>query len=64
MIILNLFFGNRLNNIYTISLVIMTYDYDAGTLRCHICAREFISRAEAEEHYKDVHSKEITSIGE
>ena len=42
----------------------MTYDYDAGTLRCQICAREFISRAEAEEHYKDVHSKEITSVGE
>jgi hypothetical protein len=42
----------------------MTYDYDAGTLRCQICAKEFISRSEAEEHYKEVHSKEITSIGE
>lgn len=64
MVILNLFFGNRLNIIYYISTNYMTYDYDAGTLRCHICAREFISRTEAEEHYKDVHSKEITSIGE
>jgi len=42
----------------------MVYDYDAGTLRCQICAMEFTSRSEAEEHYKDVHSKEITSIGE
>ena len=64
MIILNSFFGNRLNNLLDNFITYMTYDYDAGTLRCHICAREFISRAEAEEHYKDVHSKEITSIGE
>lgn len=42
----------------------MTYDYEAGTLRCRICAMEFNSRVEAEEHYKEVHSKEITSIGE
>jgi hypothetical protein len=42
----------------------MTYDYDSGSLRCRICAMEFISRAEAEKHYKEVHSKESTSIGE
>jgi hypothetical protein len=64
MIILNSFFGNRLNNLFDNFITYMTYDYDAGTLRCNICAREFISRAEAEEHYKDAHSKEITSIGE
>ena len=43
----------------------MNYDYDAGTLRCQICAMEFLSRrAEAEKHYNEVHSKEFTSIGE
>lgn len=44
--------------------ICMTYDYDAGTLRCQICAMEFPSRAEAETHYKEVHSKEYTSVGE
>ena len=42
----------------------MNYDYDAGTLRCQICAMELPSRAEAERHYNEVHSKEFTSIGE
>ena len=44
--------------------ICMTYDYDAGTLRCRICAMEFPSKAEAETHYKEVHSKEFTSVGE
>ena len=44
--------------------ICMTYDYDAGTLRCRICAMEFPSKAEAETHYKEVHSKEYTSVGE
>ncbi len=42
----------------------MTYDYEAGTLRCKICAMEFPSKSEAEKHYKEIHSKEFTSIGE
>jgi hypothetical protein len=48
---------------YTVTIC-MTYDYDAGTLRCQICAMEFPSKAEAETHYKEVHSKEYTSVGE
>jgi hypothetical protein len=59
-----LIFWHRLNSVYYIFTNYMTYDYEAGTLRCRICAMEFISRVEAEEHYKEVHSKEITSIGE
>ncbi len=42
----------------------MEHDYDAGTVRCRICAKEFFTREEVEKHYKETHSEEITSVGE
>ncbi|MGA8842726.1 MAG: hypothetical protein WB511_04015 [Nitrososphaeraceae archaeon] len=42
----------------------MEHDYDAGTLRCRICAKEFFTREEVEKHYKETHSEEMTSVGE
>jgi hypothetical protein len=39
-------------------------DYEAGTFRCKICAKEFLTKYDADTHYQRVHSDEVTSIGE
>jgi hypothetical protein len=38
-------------------------DYEAGTFRCMVCAKEFLTKGEADEHYDQVHSDE-TVLGE
>ncbi len=42
----------------------MNYDYVGGTLRCKICAKEFFTKNEADEHYKTMHAGEVTTAGE
>ncbi len=42
----------------------MNYDYEGGTLRCRICAMEFFTKKEAEEHYKNSHADKETAVGE
>ena len=42
----------------------MNYDYEGGTLRCKICAMEFVTKKEAEEHYKKSHADKETAVGE
>jgi hypothetical protein len=39
-------------------------DYEAGTFRCKICAKEFLTKDNADTHYQRVQSDEVTSIGE
>jgi hypothetical protein len=39
-------------------------DYEGGTFRCQICAKEFLTKYDADIHYQKVHSDEVTSIGE
>jgi hypothetical protein len=36
------------------------YEYESGTFRCIQCAREFLTKDEAEKHYKLTHSEEET----
>ncbi len=33
-------------------------EYERGTFRCTVCAKEFISRDEADIHFSDTHSEE------
>ena len=33
-------------------------DYEAGTFRCMVCAKEFLTKREADKHYEQVHSHE------
>jgi hypothetical protein len=35
-------------------------DYDAGTFRCRYCAKEFLTKEDAERHYQNTHSDETT----
>jgi hypothetical protein len=49
---------NILSFAYTMS------EYEGGTFRCTICAKEFISKAEADRHFSDTHSEEKTSVME
>ncbi len=39
-------------------------DYEGGTFRCKVCAKEFLTKNEADMHYQRVHFDEVTSIGE
>jgi hypothetical protein len=39
-------------------------DYEAGTFRCKICAKEFLRKDEADKHYYEIHSDEVTQVGE
>jgi hypothetical protein len=39
-------------------------EYDEGTFRCTICAKEFLSKDEADRHFKDTHSGEKTNVME
>jgi hypothetical protein len=39
-------------------------EYDEGTFRCTICAKEFLSKNEAERHYLDAHGEEKTNVME
>ena len=39
-------------------------DYEAGTFRWKICAKELLTKYDADTHYQRVHSDEVTSIGE
>jgi hypothetical protein len=37
------------------------YDYD-GTFRCTYCAKEFLTKDDAEKHYKETHAEEKTHV--
>jgi hypothetical protein len=37
---------------------------EGGTFRCTICAKGFISKAEADRHFSDAHSEEKTNVME
>ena len=39
-------------------------EYDEGTFRCTICAKEFLSKDEADKHFVDAHSGEKTNVME
>lgn len=39
-------------------------EYDEGTFRCTICAKEFLSKDEADKHFMDAHSGEKTNVME
>lgn len=48
----------------SISLHLTMSEYDEGTFRCTICAKEFLSKDEADRHFKDAHSGEKTNVME
>ena len=33
-------------------------EYEGGTFRCTVCAKEFLSKDEADRHFSDTHSEE------
>jgi hypothetical protein len=35
-------------------------EYEAGTFRCKDCGKEFLTRRDADKHYKENHSNEVT----
>ena len=37
-------------------------EYVAGTFRCSICAKEFLTRNAAKKHVDDTHAKEVTIV--
>jgi hypothetical protein len=39
-------------------------EYEAGTFRCTVCAKEFLSKDEADRHFLEVHSNEKTKVME
>ena len=39
-------------------------EYVDGTFRCPICAKEFLTREDADKHYQDTHSNEAVEVGE
>jgi hypothetical protein len=39
-------------------------EYEGGTFRCKICAREFILKDEADRHFSEAHSEERTNVME
>ena len=49
---------NILSFAYTMS------EYEGGTFRCTICAKEFLSKAEADRHFSDAHYEEKTNVME
>ncbi|MGB6527000.1 MAG: hypothetical protein WBF33_02735 [Candidatus Nitrosopolaris sp.] len=47
----NLLFGWRLN----------LSEYEAGTFRCVDCGKEFLTKMEADNHYRKTHAEEETA---
>jgi hypothetical protein len=39
-------------------------EYDGGTFRCIVCAKEFLSKDEADRHFSDSHADEKTNVME
>jgi hypothetical protein len=39
-------------------------EYEAGTLDATVCAKEFLSKDEADRHFSEVHSNEKTNVME
>ena len=39
-------------------------EYESGTFRCTYCGREFLTKEDAEKHYRKTHSDEITEAME
>jgi hypothetical protein len=39
-------------------------EYIDGTFRCSVCAKEFLTREDADKHYQDTHSDEDIVIGD
>jgi hypothetical protein len=39
-------------------------EYEEGTFRCTICAKEFILKDEVDRHFSEAHSKERTNVME
>ncbi len=39
-------------------------EYEGGTFRCTICAKEFILKDEADRHFSEDHSEERTNVME
>ena len=39
-------------------------EYEGGTFRCTVCAKEFLSKDEADRHFSDAHSEEKTNVME
>ena len=37
-------------------------EYEGGTFRCTICAKEFILKDEADRHFSEAHSEERTNV--
>jgi len=35
-------------------------EYEAGTFRCKDCGKEFLTRRDADKHYDEFHSNEVT----
>jgi hypothetical protein len=38
--------------------------YEAGTFRCTVCSKEFLSKNEADRYFSEVHSNEKTNVME
>ena len=49
---------NICNVVYTLDKIMS--EYESGTFRCTDCGKEFLTKREAEKHYKKTHSDEIT----
>lgn len=39
-------------------------EYEGGTFRCKVCAKEFLTKNECDAHYDDIHADEVANIGE
>jgi len=39
-------------------------EYVDGTFRCCICAKEFLTKDDADRHYQDIHSNQDVEIWE
>jgi hypothetical protein len=39
-------------------------EYEAGTFRCKDCAKEFLTKEEADNHYREEHGEEELHVGE
>jgi hypothetical protein len=39
-------------------------EYESGTFRCTECAKEFLTKAEADRHYQEEHGEEELRVGE
>jgi hypothetical protein len=47
-------------------LIIVTYmsEYESGTFRCEICAKEFLTKNDADKYYLEVHAEEEANIAQ